>query len=638
MRVTPLVWREFALLAHSKWLWILTLPFFWVGNNFLTARIAHEPLLTIGAASTATTLVGFASIIVCFRSIIGERESGSIRITAGTPLSRTAVLIGKALGRGLALALPLGLAVICLTVLGWSRYGPPPLGPYLGFLFLSVALSILFSNLITAISAITSSTVRSAGLSMTTVWFLGDGSNLFISLYETLNGHALNFESPPSDPLLFLGVRLFPLEAYRVVVNTLLNLPNTHRYFADALQIAASSETGFAVSQVFGPNPPFYLTPWFAALTLLLWLVGPLGLAGLRFQNVDLTKPASTLSDRIAGYLPIHLRRLWTRLTRAPFTAFVALVSKATNSRRLDWIPVARREFTVKSQSLGTPVLFMLTVLMVFWQLNGVLPIARETLGPDVILGAFQFPIAMLGMLGTFFFGFRSIVHERESGAIRYTTGTPISRTNVALGKIIALMFSVGTPLMYGLVIGAGVGILRHGLFSLTAFFGMLAASLLYLGFNAVLVVGLSTFVSTSTRAAALGFAYLLVALIWQIIQRSIYSLFVGPSYSLYRPPPDTAYFLTRRLFPRQLFNVLSNWALGVGNSSTTYVSALRIKQAATNPSHILISPGLVVDTTYDGHPVPIVLEPWVAVVLLAGGLLGIFALTVYRFQTTDLT
>lgn len=639
MHVTPLVRREFALLARSKWLWVLTLPFFWVGNNFLTTSAAPDPRLTIGAASTAATILSFASIIVCFRSIIGERESGSIRITAGTPLSRTEILVGKALGRGLALALPLGLAILALTILGGTRYGPPPIAPFVGFLLASLALAVIYSNLVTAISATVSSTLRGAVLSLLTVWLLGEASSRTLNLYEQFTGQAVSTGNPPADPLLFLSQRLFPLDAYRAVVNVLLDLPNTHTYFLNALQATSNGTTGFAVKQVFGSNPPFYLTSWFAALTLLLWAVAPLALAALHFERIDLTKPVSTFSDRLAHLLPIQLRRLWTKLVDTPFTIVLTALSKLNlPSRWLAWTPVARREFTVKAQSLGTPVVFALTVLAVVWQLNGALPIAHETLGANLTLAAFQVPIALLGLFATVFIGFRSIVHERETGAIRYTTSTPISRSQIILGKIIALTFAVAIPLSYGLIIGGTLGIFRYGPFSPVVFVGVLAVAFLYLAFNAAAVVGLSTFASTSTRAATLGFAYLAVTGLWQLIHRSIYSLFVDASYPLQNPPPDTLYFLTRRLSPRQLFNVASNWLLGVGNSSTTYANALRIKDAASNPNHFLISPGLVVDVTFDGHLIPAVLAPWVAILLLVAGISVVLAASMYRFQTIDLT
>ncbi|RLM68628.1 ABC transporter permease [Halorubrum sp. Atlit-26R] len=638
MYVAPLVRREFALLARSKWLWLLTIPIFWVGRNFLTIPIAEGPLLTIGTASNATTLVSFAAIIVCFRSIIGERESGTIRVTAGTPLSRTDVLVGKALGRGLALALPLGGAVLCLTALGWAQYGPPPLIPYLGFLILALGFCIIYSNLITAISATASSTVRSAVLSITAIWLLGNGTNYVLSIYSFFTRQSITISNPPNDPLLFLAVRAFPRSSYRTLVNTLLDLPNTHQFFVDALQITASSDTGFAVNHVFGPNPPVYLSPWIAALTFLMWLIGPLSLAAIRFQSIDLTRPVSTLSTKFVGVFPIQLRQLWIHIFSGPFSVFSVLVSDRDRLRVSAWMPVARREFTHKSQSIGTPLLFVLVILGVLWQLTGAIPLASETLGADITLAAFQIPVALFGILGPVFFGFRTIVNERESGAIRYTTGTPISRTGVILGKTVALIFAVTTPLVYGLLIGSSLGILWHGLFSPFVFIGMLAVSILYVSFHAVLIVSISAIASTTTRSAALGFGYVLIAGLWQVIQRSIYSFVANPSYSLYRPPPDTVYFLTRRLFPRHLFNVISNWVLGIGNSSATYATALQIQQAAGEPNNAFISPTLVVDTAYSNQTVPLVLEPWVAGVFLILGLVGVLAMTVYHFQTTDLT
>lgn len=639
MRVTPLVRREFALLVRSKWLWLLAIPVFWVGNNHLTSGSTKEPWLAIAASSSAVTIVSFIAIIVCFRSIIGERESGSIRITAGTPLSRTELLVGTALGRGFAMALPVGLGVFAITSLSWARYGTPALGALAGFLVVALLVIIVYSGLVTALSAVSSSTVRAVAISTAVIWLLGDGSSLFTTLYELAIGHPINGLNPPSDPVYFLIRRLFPLNAYRAVVNSLLGLPNTDEYFVTALQATNSGQTGFAVTQVFGPNPPFYLTPWFAFLTLLLWAVLPVSLAAVRFQHYDLTTLTGDVRSRLARYVPLLLHRTWTRLGRIPFTVFTTLVNGTTNGHiDQDWIPIARREFAVKDQSLGTPILFGLSLITVFWQLNMVLPVAHRKLGPNVTLAAFQFPVAILGMLGTFFLGFRSIVYERESGAIRHTVGTPISRKNVVLGKIVALVFAVGTPILYVLAIGSVVGILQNGFFSLTAFLGFLFAVIVYLCLNAALFIGVSTVVSTSTRAAALGFGYLLVTLMWPFIHRSAYGLFVGPSYPFSQPPPDMAYFFTRRLFPRQLFYVLSNWATGVANSSTEYPKALLIEQAAADPTRTLFTHGLVTNVAFDAHPVPFILKPWFAIVLIGAWIFGLVAVTTYRFRAIDLT
>ncbi|ELZ79748.1 hypothetical protein C455_09187 [Haloferax larsenii JCM 13917] len=638
MRLSPLIHREFALLARSKWLWLFAVPVLWIGQNHLTPRLTPDPWFGVAAASEAVTAVSFAAIIVCFRSIIGERESGSIRLTAGSPLSRTALVVGTALGRGFALVLPVGLGVVGIIALSWARHGPPSFTVLAGFCLLAVLLVITYTSLLTAVSAVTSSTIRAAAVSIALVWLLGVGDRFFTALYGVVTGHPVDVVHPPSDPVLFLGLRLFPLNAYRAVVNSVLGLPNTHAFFARAVQSLHAQQPGFAVGQVFGPAPPFYLTPWFALLTLVGWCVLPLGLATRQFQSHDLPTPTAARWMPLSTVVPRRLRRYSSDLCRAPFAVFRTCVSRVGNRPSPGWELIAHRDFTVHTQSLAPPVLFSLTLVAVLWQLHSITPDAHHRLGANVILAAFQFPVATVGLLGCFFLGIRSIVQERESGAVRYTTGIPVSRGSVVCGKIIALSFAVGAPLVYGLAVGGLVGIVQYGLPTPTAVLGVLCATLLYLGVSAALFIGLSTLSSTSTRAVALGFASLLVSFFWPFVHRTGAKVFVGPSYPFYQPPPDTVYFVTRRLCPQQLFYVLSNWAVGVGNASTDYAQALAIQQAAADPSHTLISPGLVADVTFASHPLPVLLAPWVAVLLSWLWICVPAALAVYRFRTIDLT
>ena len=166
----------------------------------------------------------------------------------------------------------------------------------------------------------------------------------------------------------------------------------------------------------------------------------------------------------------------------------------------------------------------------------------------------------------------------------------------------------------------------------------MLVSVFIYVVVNAAIVVSISTLCSTTGRAAGASFAYALVNLTWTSLHISLASMVVGPNYNLVNPPPDPVFFLTRRLVPARAFHVLSNAVLGLGNSAASYAEVIDIRVAAANAQHFLLSQGNVVEVTFAGRAVPVVLQEWFVLVIFAVWLALSVMIAVYRFDQIDLT
>lgn len=92
--------KDFEDAAHSKLLWgltlvllIVTVPSFYnmTGTSFLHGAADATEWLP----STFQNFVAPLAMIAAYRAVVGERESGSLRVLFGHPVTRRDLVIGK---------------------------------------------------------------------------------------------------------------------------------------------------------------------------------------------------------------------------------------------------------------------------------------------------------------------------------------------------------------------------------------------------------------------------------------------------------------------------------------------------------------------------------------------------------------
>ena len=255
------------------------------------------------AAQGATTdvLVGFVSeitrliipliaLILGWKAIAGERESGSIKILLSLPHSRKDVLLGKLIGRSAVLSLSLTIGFVLAAAVVAVLLGGFDVGDYVGLLAVSILYGIAYTSIAVSLSSLTRSTTI-AGAAMFGVFILfyvvwnalTSVASLLaergIPLFETISyttevqGQEVELERLPD--WVYFVVNLDPGEAYG---RTLTLVTDT-----DMIELQAQLN-----EEMFGGELPFFLQDWFALLILVFWIVVPIAVALYRFDRVDL--------------------------------------------------------------------------------------------------------------------------------------------------------------------------------------------------------------------------------------------------------------------------------------------------------------------------------------------------------------
>lgn len=294
-RWLPLAREEAHGLLTAKGPWILAgLLVVWGYRPSYVGWQGLGPNLTVGFVQTAGTfLLPLGVLLLSYRSVVGERTSGSLKFVLGLPLTRSDILVGKVLGRSAGLAVPISASAIVLGIIGFVRFGAFSPLLFCGVLLATLLYVVTLVSIATAISAITTSTVRAAGtvfggiyLVLTVFW-----TRFAELIYTFLGGSSTGSFSAPADGLFFVLLRLSPGRAYRLLTNWLLGVGNSGAGFEAVITKLETpmSITIYTVESAFGSQtPPTYLHEVSGLVVLLLWLVVPLGFARYRFERGDL--------------------------------------------------------------------------------------------------------------------------------------------------------------------------------------------------------------------------------------------------------------------------------------------------------------------------------------------------------------
>lgn len=274
--------KDFQDAVRSKVLWLLSALFV-----VFAAGVAYVYTLVLGGAggevgqelssvaliefmtAPVATLVPITALIVGYKAVAGEVESGTLKLLLSLPHTRKDVVFGKLVGRTGVLAVPIvvGFAVAAIVVL--ALYSSFDTVDYLLFLALTVLFGATFVSIAVGISAATKSTAKAAA-SVFGVFILFEflWSVIPMGIHYLVEGAFFPAGRPPNW-YLFVQ-QLSPSNAFSASV--LSFLPNTQR------QLAA----------ILGGDVPFYLTDWFALVILAFWLVVPVALGYLAFERKDL--------------------------------------------------------------------------------------------------------------------------------------------------------------------------------------------------------------------------------------------------------------------------------------------------------------------------------------------------------------
>ena len=267
--------KELQDASRSRRLFALIVMFilFFAGAAFVVVKVTNA-LTNTGAANVPAILsltlplgvfLPAVGIFSGYRSIVGERESGSLKLLLSLPHSRTDVVLGKFIGRTalVSTATVIGFLIggIVTLVLG----APLPVGDYLLLIVLSVVLGAAFVSISVGISA----GLRSENL----IVFIGFG---LVILFTMLWG---------------ILTALFGLLLRRYNIGSEASQADIVSFIQ-----ALNPQTGFnyAYSAVSAVNKTpaadvFWQQGWFGFVVLAVWIVVPLAFGCWRFNRAELT-------------------------------------------------------------------------------------------------------------------------------------------------------------------------------------------------------------------------------------------------------------------------------------------------------------------------------------------------------------
>jgi ABC-type transport system involved in multi-copper enzyme maturation permease subunit len=222
-----------------------------------------------GLLGISFILIPLIAIILGFRTISGEAESGALSIVLSYPVSRLEVLLGKLLGLGFVIVLAVlvgfgfGGVIITLTVSSESWAG------YLGFMGLTIFLGFIFLSLSICVSAFFKRRITSIGGGLVIFFW---GIIIGIVFFAALLGTGLDFTDFQTGNIpdwFWIEPLLSPPDLHQTTVMRAFGL--------EFIEIS-----GFSLSL------PGFLSAGLLLVGHFMWLIIPLILAYWFFMRRDI--------------------------------------------------------------------------------------------------------------------------------------------------------------------------------------------------------------------------------------------------------------------------------------------------------------------------------------------------------------
>ncbi|ELZ06936.1 ABC transporter permease [Natrialba aegyptia] len=277
--------KDFRDSIRSWVFWTLSFLFFMllVGTtgllSYFGSDIAAQGQTTealVGMVQSMTSLIiPLIALVLGWKSIAGERQSGSLKILLSLPHSRKDVLLGKLIGRSAVLSVSLITGFVLAAAVVAALLGSFDVADYVGLLAVSILYGVAYTSLAVSLSSVTRSTTI-AGAAM---------FGIFMLFYAVWNGLLTAF-------WMLMNLDYIPQNETTAQIALLFNSLSLNSAYQNVLSLVTSmggftDQTEMVLEGMFG-SVPFYLQDWFSLIILLAWIVIPIGIALFRFDRVDL--------------------------------------------------------------------------------------------------------------------------------------------------------------------------------------------------------------------------------------------------------------------------------------------------------------------------------------------------------------
>lgn len=271
--------RSWALIGMTAFLAIIS--FLVVGLPQIIAMIqgvddGPEAATVIWGVSAALgIIVPIMAIIAAYRSITGERNSGSLKLLLSLPPTRRDVVLGKLVGRSGTVVASILVSYLIAAVLIVALYDSFPLAGLLVSALLVCLLGVTYTALSVGFSASTKSRpialvpLIAIYLLSAFLWEILLGATTI--LYEVILAEDL----PGKDLYWDFLSNVFPSNLFSLL------------YGEYAISIL-EEDSDAVRSQADFVGDAFYVEPWFIFVMLLAWLAIPMLFGYWRFELADL--------------------------------------------------------------------------------------------------------------------------------------------------------------------------------------------------------------------------------------------------------------------------------------------------------------------------------------------------------------
>lgn len=288
-RLVTVARKDFRDAVQSRMLWALMgLLVFLVAIIYVAIWwTAEDPaaLDIVGPASALLQLVvPVVALIAGYRSIVGERQSGSIKVLLALPPSRRDVVFGKLVGRAGVVTVAIAAAFLALVGLSAIMFREVALVEFAAIAGGSTVVAIAFVGVAVGVSAAVNTRGQAmAGVIGLYLILLLFWDFLTVGLYRLLEGELPGGTGDRFEAWYIFLQWINPVEAYGVLTDAVLE----ESFGAFTIPIFAPQEVS-ALDRVLLGDPPWYLNEWILLPVLLGWCVVPVILGYQQFRRVDL--------------------------------------------------------------------------------------------------------------------------------------------------------------------------------------------------------------------------------------------------------------------------------------------------------------------------------------------------------------
>lgn len=283
--------KDFEDGIRAKTLWLVSGLFVllmggavYAPSAILDADITADQAITFlgGPTNTVLPIVALAG---GYMAIVGERESGSIKILLSLPFTRRDVVLGKLVGRYAIVSLGILAGFIVAFVAAKPAYGSfPSIAPFGGYVLATLLLGAAFVSIAIGISAFVSTRNRAmAAVIATYVLFNGFWGVVTTGLHYLLKGGTPSGSELPAW-YVFLE-RVNPIKAFSVLSQSIVETTGT------GIQLSASGSAQSTAQSTAGRiagEAPIYLTDWATVALLIAWVVVPIFVGYVHFNRSDI--------------------------------------------------------------------------------------------------------------------------------------------------------------------------------------------------------------------------------------------------------------------------------------------------------------------------------------------------------------